>query len=349
MDQEIQQNDEQTQTQEQPLDEREELLKAVRDAGGTGSVDVAAEAEAAGQPPPVPPPAAEPPAPDPDARLKEILSKREASHRKTLEADDYAAQLRADAERERQRILDEARAEAERLRSQSTSNARQQYQADPTGFLRTLDDDPKNVVDTVLRQGTPEWQEMQRIKAELAQAKEDAKLGKQAVDEVSKIREERKNEIAEMRAAAIREDFLSNHANPEKAPYLHARFDSPEEVFDRCNKLCVSWQKDGLKLGVDFDKSDLVTYLENQSRERYQKLPAAQAVSAGSTTQASGVAATQGIAKQSASGSRTPTAAQGSERRTSPKPFSELTPQQQREELIAEVAAARRAIPDAHG
>lgn len=342
-------DEQQTQeTTEPTLDEREELIKAVRDAGGTGSVDVVAEAEAAGAPPPEPEPAAPPP-PDEDAKIAEIIAKRDAAHRKKLEADAYAEQLRKTAEEERQRIIDEARAEAERVREQARIDARRRFQEDPTGFLKQLDDDPQNVVDAVVKQGTPEWRAMQRMQAELAQAREDAKAGKEASEEVKKIRDERKAEIDALRAAAVREDFLTNYAPPEKAPYLHARFDTPEEVFDRCNQLCVSWQKDGLKLGVDFDKADLVTYLEKQSRERYQKLPVAQAVSAGGSTQAPGVGATGGIARQSANGSRTPSAVQGSERRTSPKPFHELTPEQQRAELIAEVAAARRANPDAAG
>lgn len=281
-------------------------------------------------------------APDPVA---EVLRKREEMHRKRLDADAYATQLRAQAEAERQRIIDEARAEAERLRAQSTTDLRQRYKEDPTGFLRSLDDNPMNVVDEVMRQGTPEWRAMQKLQQETAEAKKLAEEGRGAKAELEKFREEQKAEkLASMRAA-VQEQFLTQHASAEKAPYLHARYDAGE-VFERCDALCREWQADGLKLGVDFDRDTLVAYLEKQSRERYTKLSPSQGVATGSAAQEAGPAASQGSAKKSANGTRTLSVAQGSERRTQPRPLSEMKPEEARAALIEEVKAARRANPD---
>lgn len=318
---------------------RDDLIAAVQEA---------ATAEAATEPSVAPAgetaSTEETPADVPDP-VAEVLRKREEMHRKRLDADAYAQQLRARAEAEHQRIIDEARAEAERLKAQSATDLRQRFQADPTAFLRSLDDDPQNVVDAVVRQGTPEARAFARLQQETAEAKRLAEEGRGAKEELAKFREEQKaQKLLEMRAA-VQEQFLSQHASPEKAPYLHARYDA-NEVFERCDALCREWQADGLKLGTDFDRDTLVAYLEKQSRERYTKLPSSQGVATGNAAQEAGPAASQGSAKKSANGTRTLSVAQGSERRTSPRPLSEMKPEEARAALIEEVKAARRAYPD---
>ena len=125
---------------------------------------------------------------------------------------------------------------------------------------------------------------------------------------------------------------------------MPARWD-PEEIFERSAKLAQEWAKEGLVYRKDFDDADVAAYLEKQSRERFKSLNGqtpAQQSGAGAAERQPGLAP-----KSAANGTRTLSVAQGSERRTSPKPLSELSPEQQREELIATVAAARRANPDA--
>jgi len=330
--------EQQQEQQQQTTDaDREALIAAVREAGGTESVDVAAEAAAAEAPKPAPAAEQAPTAEDPDEKLASVLRAREAAHKKRLEAEEYAAELRRAAEEEKQRIIEEARAEAERQREAVRLSVKQQFQADPTGFLKNLDDDPQNVVDAVVKQGTPEWRALQEARAAQARAEEAAKEGKSAKEALEKFKAEQAREKREQLIAATRAQFLSEFASPEKAPYMHARWE-PEEVFERCDSLCREWQRDGLKLGVDFDRDTLVAYLEKQSRERVTKV-----VPQVSTTPVKA----PDTATKSANGSRTLLAAQGSERRTSPKPLHEMSPEEQRAALIAEVAAARRANPDA--
>lgn len=325
---------------------RDDLIAAVREAGGTESADVAAEeaaaaerASAAGSAPATETPAA----PDPDEKLAAVLKAREEAHRKRLDAEERAAEIRRAAEEERQRILEEAKAEARRLADQELAELRAKFRGSPTAALRALADDPQEVVDAVLREGTPEARALAKAQEEARQARELAQAGKSAKEELDKFKAELAREKHEMHVAKVREDFLTNFASPEKAPYLHARFDA-DEVFERCDKLCREWQSDGLKLGVDFDRDTLVAYLEKQSRERLTKLSGSPAhqVSAAAPSKGPGIAT-----KVAANGTRTLSAAEGSERRTSPKPLSEMSDAERRQALIEEVAAARRANPDA--
>lgn len=320
---------------------RDDLIAAVQEAAtaeaaaegtATATTDATTTTETAG-------------AADVSDPVAEVLRRREEMHRKRLDADAYSMQLRQRAEAEHQRIIDEARAEAERLKREAASNFREEFARDPTGTLRTLADDPKDIVDEVVRQGTPEWRALNAARKDAAEARKLAEEGRGAKEELAKFREEQKaQKLLEMRAA-VQEQFLSQHASPEKAPYLHARYDA-NEVFERCDALCREWQADGLKLGTDFDRDTLVAYLEKQSRERYTKLPSSQGVATGNAAQEAGPAASQGSAKKSANGTRTLSVAQGSERRTSPRPLSEMKPEEARAALIEEVKAARRAYPD---
>ncbi|HYE92054.1 MAG TPA: hypothetical protein VEA38_13575, partial [Terriglobales bacterium] len=120
----------------------------------------------------------------------------------------------------------------------------------------------------------------------------------------------------------------------EKTPYLHKRFDA-EEIFERSNRLAAQWQQ----AGIEFAHEDVAQYLEFESRKRILG-------SDGASTpqQVSGAAGKPAgsAPKVKANGPRTLSAATGSERRTSPKPIREMTAEEERDALVAEVAEMRR-------
>ncbi len=320
---------------------REDLIAAVKEAGGTASVDVAAEERAAQE-------RAQQAEPTEDERLAAIMKTREERQAKKFDADEYAARVRQEAETEKQRMLDEARAEAKRVAAEELAAERAKFRGSPTAAMRALAAEAGGVdqlVEMVNREGSPEWQALQKTQEELRQTRELASKGNAALEEIQKMRAEAAQERQMAERMKVQTEYLTQFASAEKTPHLHARFDA-DEIFERSVRQAQEWAKEGLVYKKDFDDGDIATYLEKQSRERFEKsglgkLPAQQS-GAGSVERPTGLAP-----KSAANGTRTLSVAQGSERRTSPKPFNELTPEQQREELIAEVAAARRMNPDA--
>lgn len=345
-----QQNEEQeTPTGTPPTFDRDDLIAAVREAGGTASVDVASEEAAAAAQAGQAPTAETPPAED---KLAKLLKQREEAHQKRETERSAARSIESDAQQRAAKIIADAQAEAKRHTDAETAARVARFRGNPIEVLRELGD-PQTVVDHALRAGTPEARAQAKLEADMATTRANSEKGTAALEEIQKLRAELKTERDNALIAQVRTDFLTQHASEEKAPYLHARFE-PEEIFARGDALAREWNRDGLQLGKDFDASDIVAYLEKQSKERYARLPtnpaAASSTAPGpaTTSKVAGAHLGQGsAAKASANGPRTLSAAQGSERRTSPKPLSELSPDQQRAALIEEVAAARRTNPDA--
>jgi hypothetical protein len=324
---------------------RDDLIAAVREAGGTQSVDVDAEAQAAAERAAAPTEAAPetPAAPeDPEAKFEAILAKRRENHQEISGAKARAERMLREAEEAKQRMIEEARAEARRLVEEERQAFQNRFRTSPTEALRELGD-PNDVADAVLREGTPEAKALAAAREEARQAREEAKKGSAALSEIEKFRKEQAAERQAMQQAQVRHEYLSTHATPEKAPYLHARWE-PEEIFQRSVALAHQWAQEGLEYKKDFDDNTIAEYLEHQSRKRISALngtPANQ-VPAGAPAKGPGLAT-----KVTANAPRTLSAAAGSERRTSPRPLHELTPEEQRKALIEEVAAARKANPDA--
>lgn len=330
-----------TETNEQAT--RDELIAAAREAAQAEGVE-GGETEQAEKPAPVEgekPVAAASTEPDPDAKLAEILKRREEGHAKRRDAEAYADQIRRQAEADKQRLIDEARAEARRVADAELAELRAKFKASPTDTLRALGT-PDEITEAVMRDGTPEARALAKAQEEIRQAQEAAKEGKTAREELAEMRQQMAQERQAQQRAQTMNEYMAAHASAEKTPYMHARWDA-DEIFERSVNVAKAWAADGLVYKKDFDDGDVAMYLERQSRERFQKLPgAAQQVSA------AGSATSQGVAtKVTANGTRTLAASAGSERRTSPRPFHEMNADEQRKALIEEAAAARRANPDA--
>lgn len=348
------------QTTEQPTQgdpSRDELIAAVRAAGGTDSVDVDAEERAAAERAAT---AGEQQATDgaqngeqpgeEEPRIAAILRAREKAHAEQEAARNHAQEMIRQAQEESERLLQEARERADREWRAELERRRQAFQASPTEQLRALGD-PQQIVDTVLKENTPEARALAQMQRELSEAKQKASVADDVKKQFDEFRAEQQRQAQLAEVERVRSVFLGQHATQEKAPHLNARY-SEEEIFERANKIALDWRKGGLQLVQhgsrkgenDFDYDDVVNYLEIDSKKRLAPLlgssPAQQA-SAGAPAKAPGIAP-----KVPANGTRTLSAAQGSERRTSPKPLSEMSPEEQRAALIEEVAAARRSNPD---
>lgn len=351
MDQQIEQTQaEQTEAQDIQADDfggpsRDDLIAAVRDAGGTESVDLEAEAAAAGTAPPA---KVEPTTEPEEPKIAAVLRAREKAFQERQEAESYAEQRKRQADEEANKILAEAKKRAEEEWANEIAAKRRRFEESPTEAIRSLGKNPDDIVNAVVREGTPEWQEFRRIQQELDAAKAKAGDVDKVKEELAAFRKAQEDEKWQATVHQIRTQFLTEHASAEKVPSLYQEAKTaaallettPEDiVFDRANRLAQQWQKSGLKLGVDFDRNDVAAYLEHQSKQR---------LGAAGTAPQQVSGASGNAPKVKANGSRTLSAATGSERRTSPKPLHEMTADEEREALIDEARKARAAYkPDA--
>lgn len=324
---------------------RDELIAAVKEAGGTESVDIAAEEQTAQAPA-----AAEPEKPateDPEAKFKELLAKRRENHQELSGAKARAERMLREAEETRQRLIEEARAEARKAAEEERERLRLNFQKSPTETLRALGD-PNEIADAVLREGTPEAKALAKAHEEARQAREEAKAGKSAKQELDAFKKDLAQKEYAEKYSRVRDSFLTEHAPKTNAPALYAQHRTPDAVFSALDAQCREWEADGLQRGKDFDDAMLVKYVENESRKWLAEngftlvLTPANQVPAGAPEKGPGLAT-----KVTANAPRTLSAAAGSERRTSPRPLHEMKPEEARKALIEEVAAARRANPDA--
>lgn len=322
---------------------RDDLIAAVREAGGTDSVDLEAEAAAAGTPPPAKPE----PTTEEEPKIAALLRAREKAFAERQEADTYAEQRKRQADEEASKIIAEAKKRAEEEWANEVAAKRRRFEESPTEAIRSLGKNPDDIVNAVMREGTPEWQEFRRIQQELEATKAKASDVDKVKEELAAFRKAQDDERQQAYVHQVRTQFLAEHASADKVPHLYREAataaalleTTPEDiVFDRANRLAMSWQKSGLKLGVDFDRNDVAAYLEHQSKQR---------LAAAGTTPQQVSGASGNAPKVKANGSRTLSAAAGSERRTSPKPLHEMTADEERDALIEEARKARAAYkPD---
>jgi DNA repair exonuclease SbcCD ATPase subunit len=327
---------------------RDDLIAAVREAGGTESVDVAAEEQAAAERAGAETaqtaeqtPAAEEP------RIDRILKDREKAHAEREAARNHAQEMLEQARREHERLLAEAREKAQREFEAELERRRAALRASPIEQVRALGD-PKEIADLIMREGTPEARAQRAQEERLAKVEQVASEATKAKAEIEALRKQLAEETQARAMADAQDRFVNQFATAEKAPYMHAEYGSPAAVFQAAHQKALEWNKQGLELGRDFDMNDIAQYVERETRDRFMAkakalgLVPAQQASAGAPAKEPGNAP-----KASANGPRTLSAAQGSERRTSPRPFTEMKPNEQRAALIEEAAAARRANPDA--
>lgn len=328
---------------------RDDLIAAVREAGGIESVDVPAEEAAAAARAAAAPAAEAPSATEEEPRIAAILKAREKAAAEREAGRNHAHEMIEDAKRQAQQLIADARAEAQREVAAERDRLRADFRSSPAATLRALGD-PQEISDAVMREGTPEARAMQQLQRDLAETKQQAAVAGDVKKQLDDFRAEQAQTKQLAEIAAVKAQFLATAAK-ETMPHLHARYDE-NEIFAKGNEVAGNWRKGGLNLvpigspkgETDFDFADVAKYLDVEAKKRFaaQGLTPAQQVSAGAPVKEPGNAP-----KVSANGPRTLSAAQGSERRTSPKPLTEMKPEEARDALIEEVKAARRANPDA--
>lgn len=217
---------------------------------------------------------------------------------------------------------------------------RAKFHETPTEALRQLGFKTEDLVDSVTREGTAEWRAIRAAEAR-AQAAE-AKAG--SVDAIKADFDNFRQSVIQQQQTQARvtveQQFLTDHASVEKAPHLHRLVASIPNVPGamRGTQAIIAWghalANEWSKAGVPFANSDVAAYLEHQARSGTlgAGVPVPpQQVSGGGSGQ-----------KVRPNGSRTLSAANGSERRASPKPIEEMSPNEERAALIEAAAEARR-------
>lgn len=327
----IQQTDATPSADAEPTDA--DLIAAAQEVGGAASVDVAAEQAAAtarvagGATPKPGEPAAEATGEPEEPKIAALIRAREKANAERQGAHDYAAETRAKAQQEAEGILAAARKQAATDYEADLEARRARFRAAPSAAIRELGFSTDQVVDDVTQEGTATFRAIRAAEARAAAA--EAKAG--TVDAVRKDFDDFRTSIAQEQRAqavqAVERQFLTEHAPPEKAPYLHKRYE-PQEILQKAHALAFEWRT----AGIPFAHGDVAEYLEHQARQRLAGVPVpAQQVSAGGSGQ-----------KVRPNGSRTLSPANGSERRATPKPIEEMSPLEEREALIEAAAEARR-------
>lgn len=244
------------------------------------------------------------------------MAEREAAQKA---ADDAIARANAEATR----IVEEARKRAEEEVSSRQKAWQSRFATDPEAALRELGD-PGDVANTLIDMNSPQGKLFAKLRAELAETKEKAGTADKVKEEFESWKKQQEEEKLAARYEQAKQAFLGAHANQEKAPYLHARYDA-DEIIQKADSLAREWQKANLQ----FDYDDIAQYLEHEAKKKLSALPGLNpAPSSRGAAPAAGNAP-----KVQANGSRTITAAAGSERRAAVRPFKELNPEEQDAEL----------------
>lgn len=317
-----------------------ELIAAAQEAGGAASVDVAAEAAAAGQPLPPKPDAAAGGEPE-EPKIAAVLRAREKAFAERQGAEDFAAQRRAQAEQEAERLIVDARKRAADEYERDLQARRDKFRESPGAAIRELGWKTDEMVDGVTREGTAEWKAIRAAEDRARAAEQKAASFDAVKNDFEAFKKQSMQAAQQQQQQAVEQQFLNAHASVEKAPNLHRVAASIPNVPGvlRGNALIVQMghaiANQWAQAGIPFANSDVAEYLEHQARTGALGAPAS-----ASSPQVSGASGGQKV--RPANGSRTLSPSMGSERRATPKPIDEMTADEERNALIEVAREARR-------
>ena len=226
------------------------------------------------------------------------------------------------AKRERDHELAQARKEAQRQgeeaaqrREWAAKQAEDRYRAefakleklrtDPLTAIKELGWEPNDLVDSVVKSGTPEWKRMMAERAER---------------EEMRLRVERSEARLQQYEESMRQRDMQSQVSAKQAAEQRFMTESVSADF---------YQASGGKQVAK--PEEIAEYLEYELRDS----------SSGIATRP---AAPKRPPMQRPNGSRTLSAASASERRASPKPFDDLNPREERAALIEAAEAAMRNV-----
>lgn len=306
-------------TPTEPTDERDELIKAAQEADA---------------------PEGEAPKEAPKKKEKANGESEEKPLSKlagVLRAREQAQKLREEGEKERQEAQ-KLRQEAEQLKqeyAQAIAEARKEREQlallkrDPMRAIKEIGWSADDLIQGVIRENTPEWQALS--KAEQAAEKDRSELHelrqmvKDLVERDTHAREQNQVETRKLEREFTVKKFLTDHVSEEKCPSLRALYDD-DEIVQKGDRVADLFRE---RTGKVAPLADIAEYLESEAEKRLLKLR--------------GEKRGNGHApKPLANGPRTLTAASASERRAVPKSIRELSPEEERDALIAAAKEATR-------
>ncbi len=282
-----------------------------------------------GAPPPEPAAAKGKPADAPadaaptESKISAAIRAREQAQKTRDEAKDAASKHLDEARAESKRILDEARAEAKRTIEGELSSFRTKFRDKPLLAIEEAGIDKRKLVDDVGREGSPEWLAQRRIEGELEKTRAELAEQKAWREKQEKSQEEQQSHYRSERQRANEARFLGTIA---KDSPIRALYDDDARIVQETYAALRMYQERTGEVATD---DDLRQYLEEQAAKQLARIR-------GTSTPPSTLSA----AKPKANGPRTPSASSASERRGSPKPLSEMNPDELRE-------AQKRAADDA--
>ncbi len=253
---------------------------------------------------------------EPQSKLAVAIRAREAAQKTRdtakAEAESFFNDTKARAHKEAESIISDARRQAER----ELGEWRAKLRASPLQAIKEGGIDARTLVDEVTREGSPEWQAQKRLEA--SQAKIDAELAELRTwrEQQTKDAEAFQQQERGRRQKETEAKFVA--LIPETSA-LRTLYD-PSEIVARAHVAADMYRE---TTGDIASLEDLRDYMEEQAAKRLASI-----------TGSGAKAAAQGLAaKTKANGPRTPSSSSASERRTSPKPNADPSPEESRDAM----------------
>ncbi len=303
---------------------REEMVKAAQDAKAA-SVDAAPAEEKEETEAPAAEAAAAPSDPAPISQVAKALKERRAKEQRRLETQKESQQLE---QYRRQAAQQNAAMEQERRSIEAERARLREIQKDPMKVAEYAGWTPEQLAQNLAMQGSPEWQESQRIRAQLDELKSQQAEQKRAWEEHQQqlLRQnqelERREQLSTERRYIETSDKYPSLSKLPPPVRLHWGYQIAREYHAATNQVASD------EMIAEYQESSLSGSETGNTREARQQLGG------------HGKAPTH-----RANGSRTLSTSMASERRSSPKPVSNnfSSPEERKAELLAALREAKRA------
>lgn len=256
-------------------------------------------------------------------KLAAMIRAREQAQKVREEARGESAAITANAMK-MQAEAEMALANARRLQQESEAERARlaRIRSSPMDTIRELGWNTEDLVHSVVREGTPEWQALQRERAEREALAQRVQKQDEFIERLQKREQEQERAQLENHRTTVYRQFLS--LVPEEAA-LRTLYDEGE-ICAKGDRVADMYRA---KTGQVATLEQIRDYLEYEAGERLAKL-----------RQQSGAAPGKaGTKPKAGNGQRTLTSSTSSERRAQPRPYSELKTAAEQRKALEEAAA----------
>jgi hypothetical protein len=245
--------------------------------------------------------------------LAEVLEKRVERHKQREEIQS----LKAETEKMRSELQVQL-SEAKREREAAARELQRIHalKADPIRAIKELGWDTQDLVNRVVQDGTPEFQQLSRQEQAAQKLQEQIEELRSWKVEQQKLIDDYAKKQAAATKAQVYEQFMG--VVKEQAPTLSEYYDREYIVF-RGDQVADEYRQ---KTGKDASLAEIAQYLEYEAQKRFKKA-------------ATGKEAASATGKR-ANGSRTLSAQAASERRSAPKAYHELPSEAEKDKALEE-------------